>query len=337
MNHEADTTSGWVLHISHCAGTPVDLRWAWPADLTQCDLAQVLSNLDLAAPDRDDMAHGHFELSTGPGPQALAWQHACRVLRCSLNARVLPAGQRVWLQEGDVLEVGLCRMVLQHGAERVAPAQALLPVELTALAAPGMDAGAAPDALDDLLRSSRWADELVQAQASAEVPPLDADTPLSQLAPAEATPPMDALVRDAPEHALQAWHSLYLRRLQAPQEVGTDTAWSGMAQRQEQAGGDPLDALMRQAGERGALSDLLGESVHISTVLAQLDASSGSDVLAPDAPVNVLHLFAPEGWQAPDLNERVPVLNRQEHHGIALDSALPLSEAQTQPEKKSTS
>lgn len=324
--------------VTRCEGEVLAQCWHWPTPQTQVSLARVLVDLALQASDTQEMQHCMLELTAHP--TLIALRQGSQRLRCSLNGQTVETGQLVLLQDGDVLEVGLCRFEIRPAHWRAQPqtqsqSEALSVdawADLTQLAPDAMKTDAPPDALDDLLRNTQRADEWLAAERDAGrvSTVVQVDEP-GQERPGPSAPYAEA---DAPQKLLQAWHALYLRRLESPQEAMAADGWAGVSTQQNHASSDVLDMLMQQAGDGPSLATLLGENAHISSVLAQLDAQGETDLLTPDAPVNVMHLFAPEGWQAPDTQGRVPLLNRQEHHGMALDSVLPMPVAKASSEHK---
>lgn len=346
--HNLSSASGGVqLHITRFEGQALQLRWAWPSDLNKVDLATVLNKLGLPAQAVEEAHHVSFHLAPHQSASSVAVSHNCSQLRCSVNGQKLASNQLVWLQQGDVLDVGLCRLALEATQDSAAaPAPAIDDVDLTSLAS-GVQARSsvdrlldAPDAFDDLLQATPW--RTAAAATDGPAPKVQAQTPSHTPAPTRAqgahaakrfeptaktpvTDIADGLKPKTPDDPLGQWHTQYLRRLQSPNEALHQGEWVGLSEQQQNSHADALEDLMQQSKAGPDLSALLGQDTHINTVLVQLDAHGVNDLFEPPESVNVLHLFAPEGWSAADQSAQVPLLSRQEHHGMALDSAVPLN------------
>lgn len=299
------------LRILRLNGQTLDLDWAWPADLQQVSLAQVFEALALA---QEVDPHTLLELGrcilwaaqSAEGPPSFS--HACQLLRCSHNGQTLSANHRLHLQDDDQIEVGLCRFSVStphlHQAASAASATAA-PSEV------GPDwgalAGTSPQGIADLLGASVLESQMTEALAMA-----DANDPLAR------------------------WHQHYLRHLRFPHEQVQDGAWSAGTSAAAASSGkahawqDPFDTLIKEQ-QRANLSEMLGQGENIGAVLLTLDAQSDQDILSSPTPDNVLHLFAPEHWQAPNENQTLPLLSRIEHHGVALNSAIRSDDMQTAP------
>lgn len=330
MKHQEKSHTTPQVCVTRCEGLVLAQCWRWPEQEARVDLSRVLADLALQVADAQEMLDCQLELTAHP--MLIALRQSSQHLRCSLNGQAVEAGQLVLLQDGDVLEAGLCRFEIKPANWQAQPTTPSIDAwtDLTQLAPTVPETVAAPDALDDLLENTHRADESLAASRTPTAAPMvrpatTVDDPSPQTDATGAN-------NDAAQHSLQAWHALYLRRLESPQEaMGTD-GWAGVATQQSHSTQDVLDMLMQQANEGPDLAALLGENAHISSVLAQLDAHGEKALLTPDEPVNVMHLFAPEGWQAPSMQGRVPLLNRQEHHGMALDSVLFMPVAKTSSE-----
>lgn len=348
MSREHEPSTGLQVHLTRWEGQVLALGCAWPAGQTRVDLGSLLQALDLSEEARQEVQHCRLHRPEA-GAERIGFEHACSVLRCSLNGQVLPAQQLVWLQEGDVLDVGLMRLELRTTPlARTASAAAEAPdeaLDLRSLANEPRHAfdrlapQRAPDAIDDLLRHTPT--EVLDCLAATI--PVEASSAQSEGQEAAkgssaggADVALQALPSDAGEDPLNVWHARYLQRLQSPMTPLAETDWHQTQSRQRLSGHDPMAELMAQADDGLPLAGLLGQSEHISTVLAQLDDRDSSQLLSDPENTNVMHLFAPAGWQEPDAAQ-VPLLTRQEHHGLALDSALALTETPISPNSKTPS
>jgi hypothetical protein len=338
---QSSASGGLQLHITRFEGQALQLRWAWPSKLNKVDLATVLDTLGLAPQAVEEAHHVSFHLAPHQSAASLAVSHNCSQLRCSINGQKLATNHLVWLQQGDVLDVGLCRLALEATQDPApAPAPKIDDVDLTRLAS-GVQARSsvdrlldAPDAFDDLLHATPWrtapaaTDELapqVQVHAPTQLPGAHAAKRREPLAQTPVTDIADGLKPKTLDDPLGQWHTQFLRRLQSPNEALSQGEWVGLSEQQQNSHADALEDLMQQSQTGPDLSALLGQDTHINTVLVQLDAHGVNDLFEPPESVNVLHLFAPEGWSAADQSAQVPLLSRQEHHGMALDSAVPLN------------
>lgn len=354
MNTVTRPANTHVLCITRWQGQAVQWPWVMPEGTEQTDLTRIWHDLALPLD-----PHPEAELCVFHGPshakdQAWAFEHRCEELRCSLNGRLVQHHQRVWLHVDDVLDIGLCRLALQSPPQLGAAPQNTTkasPDDLATWDLTTLDRGAKTDplkpadAFDDLLGSSAWQEDSAATEAASQkLPqtgpqtlPQQPPTPLALLPGAEAASPSaewpvwqakvipDGLTEPTQEQALEQWHALYIRRLQAPYENATQTAWLGMTEQRAGPRVDAMSSLMLQAEEGPNLSTLLGETEHISSVLSQLEEPKDPEWLAATESENVLQLFAPRNWQAPKSAADVPLLSRQEHHGMAIDSAVSLS------------
>lgn len=82
----------------------------------------------------------------------------------------------------------------------------------------------------------------------------------------------------------------------------------------------PLEDLTRHASHYESLYSILGDKVAIDDVMAGLDPLGTQDLLQPDPPQSILHLFAPP-MSTPD-EAALPTLTLREHHVVTADSAF---------------
>ena len=354
------------LVVTRFEGRELSLAWPWPEAQPQVDWASVLLALNLPSQMPQQEALVSFHRGLDPASPALGMEHHSALLQCSLNGQRLPADEWVALEQGDVIELGLFRIEPRwQGAAWAQPAQpaaqAWSDMDLTALASGPVGRSrestmrllAKPDAFDDLLQSSAWSEgsdlpSELAATASSAPTPAPAPKPVAKPAPAAMPASLSALSNPSPspslsasqpqwdavvaaprdEDHLQRWNAQYLRRLQSPLEPLTHDDWAGMAKGSQGPRVDAMDALMQKANDGPEMPQLLGQSDQIGIVLAQLDEHGTSDVMEPPVHTDVMHLFAPAGWRPEQVKEPVPLLSRQEHHGMALDSAVPLQSPQ---------
>lgn len=319
------------LCITHLEGRQLGLDWPGLSGRGHADFFQVLIETGLQ-PDPAvvaDHSRCRFMRGGSADTSGLAFAHTSQTLRCQLNGHSIGAGQQVWLQAGDVLEIGLCRseiksqdlpaatVPLSSGRSAEPMTAAALALDLRDLAASQPSAiHQAPDALLDLLGSGVDHDAPPAPPARPPRPPSHAGT-----APAE-SPRIEPVFERVADEPLSQLHERYLRRLRSPFEQHAESAWSDLMLQGEQANSDPFDQLMEEADKGPDLDHLLGQSAHINAVLVQLDTTGELGILDPDHPESLLHLFAPPEWRAPDTAQALPLLSRQEHHGVALDSAI---------------
>lgn len=328
MTERLSLQTGVLWRLTRCQGQALDLSWPWPDGQDRVCLSALLEDLALPLQPLADEAQVRFHRAWGLEASAVAVEHRCQELRCSLNGQWLPPQQLVWLQQGDVLDVGLYRLELdgrQPDADTPAsplacdPAAAapLADLDLTRLAdAPHrqgppllLPASAAPASLVDLLGR--------QDGQPADDPAIAAMT----AAPARRE-----------DELLDQWHQRYLQRLQSPEAaLRDDEDWAHLSLEEVTHRVDAFDQLKEADGAKSPLAHLLGQNDSIEAVLSQLDAHGPVDLFAQGEPPNVLHLFAPAGWAAAQRHERLPSLTRLEHHGISLDSAVPLGTELRQP------
>ena len=327
-----------LWRVTRHQGQALDLSWPWPQGQDQVRLSALLEDLGLPLQPAAEEAQVRFHRAWGLEASAVAVEHQCHELRCSLNGEVLQPQLLVWLQQGDVLDVGLYRLELacrQAGdddrvadvaADPSAPDAPAEHIDLTLLAdAPHRQGSpllaphaAEPSRLDDLLLRAEPAET---APAAAAVVAAVADLPPTR-----------------EEQLLSQWHARYLQRLQSPEaRLQGDEDWAHLTLEEVANRVDALDELKASEGAETSLSRLLGQRDGIDTVLSQLDAHGPHDLFAPSEPPNVLHLFAPQGWAPTQRHERLPSLTRLEHHGLSLDSAVPLgAELRPSPPDKET-
>lgn len=314
-------TADLRIHITHCQGVSIDEVWVWPAEREQVNLQEVLVPwVDGPEPWLDE-AEKVVLRQEGDAAWSL-WQNS-ELLVCSRNGQLMLAGETVLLQHDDALELGMCALRIKTEPESP-------PREATPLV-PGFDwhqlvdrhvssrlewvqGAVADDAVLHLLHDAMDDSKLENAR----VPGLsDVVEPITQVPPA-VLEPIDQTDED---QALQGLHVQYLKKLKDPLAQAQLPIWQAMAVRQTGLSNDPFQDILDQAEKGPTMPQLLGQSAQIQSVLSQLDTLATSDILTPDKHANVMRLFAPEGLRDEPVY-RVPSLNRQEHHGMALDSAM---------------
>lgn len=290
-----------VLHILRLYGEALNLRWHWPESLPWVNLALVFEVLGLPVQEhtRQELERCTLWPATRAG-ELLSFSHECRTLRCSHNGETVPAGHRLWLQDDDWIEVGLCRWSIR--TQRAVVIEPPIP----ATAAETHEGSAEGAELPPLVA------ELV-AQATGEETDKTADQGLLEI---------DSI------NPLVGWHDRYLHHLQFPHDSGHNMEWSvdgtatGGPYSRDRSLPDPLNSLIDRYANGNSLGEMLGQSEDIGTVLNAMPSQETEDILRAPPVDNVLHLFAPDDWRAPNEQLMLPLLSRMEHHGVALDSAI---------------
>ncbi|PUE24045.1 TagK domain-containing protein [Limnohabitans sp. Jir72] len=318
---EKSIPAGLRLRITHCRGVAVDAVWSWPVGRQQVSVQEVLAVLaELSEPWLEEALK---IVVVQEGENVWRLSQASDLLLCSCNGVPLKVGQTVLLQHHDALELGLChlqvlteperphgvntatvtdfewgQLVTRHGAGRAPSVPDAMPAD------------SVMDLLTDALDAARpqLAPQITQVQ-----PQVRAAVPL------DATPQQTEW--SEAEQAFQGLHAQYLQRLMDPLSPMGLPSWQAMTTHQSGQASDAFQDIIDQAEQGPTMPQLLGQSVQIQSVMSQLDTLAEGDILEPDAHVSVLHLFAPEGLRDA-LTHQVPSLNRQEHHGMALDSAM---------------
>lgn len=319
------------LHVSCFEAQAMQLSWSWPSAEDRTDVGSVLRALALPLQAHGQEHNVELSLVVRAGAQRVMLEHNCVDLRCSLNGRMLQAGERVELRHADVLDVGLCRLEVDMPQ---AALQAYEDVDLRDLAH-GFDGHwqealmlQKADRLDDLLQSS-WEPKGQSASDEASGGVSLTDTPWHEHLQAQITDATDL----SGEKGLEYWHERYLRHLQAPNDQQTLGEWVGPSSVKAVGHTDAYEQLLTQALEGPELATLLGQEEHINAVLAQLGTHDELALLAPDQTDNVMHLFAPDNWKPNDVHQTMPSLTRQEHHMVSLDSVLFSSESPSNKRK----
>ena len=311
--------AGLHLRIIRCEGVALDAVWTWPSGLQQVPLQDVLASLFETPPPWLQEAAKIVLLQDGMD----IWQlrQDSELLLCSCNGRPVRTGQTLLLQHGDALELGLCHLeVKTESTPSPGEATALMPDFDWDQLVSRHGLQQVP-AVRDAIASDEVAHLLPDALDESSPQPSKPSAPEQSIEPLTvASAPALQPLTDA-DQAIQGLHAQYMQRLVDPWSQTDALAWQTMAVRQSGQASDPLQDIMDQAEQGPTMPQLLGQSVQIQSVLSQLDALSGSDILAPDPHVNVMRLFAPEGLRH-EPTHQVPSLNRQEHHGMALDSAM---------------
>ncbi|WP_157462893.1 TagK domain-containing protein [Curvibacter gracilis] len=115
-------------------------------------------------------------------------------------------------------------------------------------------------------------------------------------------------------------HQAYWQYIRQPHAPPDAQDWSKLLAAAPSDKG-AMEDLTHRAANYESLYTLLGDRVAIDDVMAGLDPLGAQDLLQPDPPVSVLHLFAPP-MTAPD-EATLPTLTLREHHVVTADSALP--------------
>lgn len=314
-------STGLRLRITHSRGVAVDAVWAWPAGRQQVPLQEVLAVLGESS--QPWLQEAQKIVVEHEGDDIWRLSQASDLLLCSCNGVPLRRGQTVLLQHLDALELGLCHLqVLTEPERRHGQNMAWvddfewsqLLARHGAGRAPSVPGAAPADAVMDLLQDAL---DVERSQLAPKITRLEPE--VSAAVPLDKTPQQTEL--SEAEQAFQGLHAQYLQRLMDPLSPLGLPSWQAMATHPSGQASDAFQDILDQAEQGPSMTQLLGQSVQIQSVMSQLDTLAGGDILEPDAHVSVLHLFAPEGLRDL-LTHQVPSLNRQEHHGMALDSAM---------------
>lgn len=313
--------AGLRLLITHCQGHALDAVWTWPTGREQVSLQEVLACwVDAAEPWLEEAQKVFLHQES---PEVWSLRQSSQLLLCSCNGQLLRVAETVLLHHNDALELGMCHLQVKTEPDK----------------APGVATALVPDFEWDQLRSrhaTHQVDLVQDAVAADEVLHLlhdaleDAKPQVPSATGVSAAPDASAQ-QSAPEvlkapltdadQTMQGLHAQYLQKLTDPFGQADLSTWQTMAARPSGQVIDPFQDILDQAEQGPTMPQLLGQSVHIQSVLNQLDTLGSSDILSPDAHINVMRLFAPVGLREEPMHQ-VPSLNRQEHHGMALDSAM---------------
>ena len=333
------------------AGYDVDLAVAWDASPVPIPDAQ------RAAMAQCRIGQAARASGTAPSDAGPWWvANGSAGLACTVNQQRVRPDETLGLNEGDVLELGLMRFVVERQAQPAVEAPLhyngfeltnLLQIERTgnpvdaftdparSLASPqSIDTheSAFSDIADVAWRLDAAAPEAVRGQgatslaASSEM--LDAES-----APgAVGTNEPDAGGNDLPEtraaDPLQRLHAQYLRLMHNPHEVAPIDDWNPALSRASGKASELEDLTLRAVGF-DSLYDILGQGGTIGTVLEGLDTLSDYELLGAEPGVDVLRLFAPAGLATRESG--LPGLTRREHHMLSADSAAHLEQSASPP------
>ena len=333
------------------AGRDVDLAVAWDASpvpvpdaqraaMAQCRIGHAAQTSDTARSDAGPwwVANGSAELA------------------CTVNQQRVRHDETLGLNEGDVLELGLMRFVVERQAQPAVEAPLhyngfeltnLLQIERTGnpvdaftnsaqthASRPLIDAHERPfsDIADVAWRLDAVAPEVVRGQdatslaASSEMPSAKGDPG------AVGSNELDAGGNDLPEaravDPLQRLHAQYLRLMHNPHEVAPLDGWNPELARASGKASELEDLTLRAVGF-DSLYDILGQGGTIGTVLEGLDTLSDYELLGAEPGVDVLRLFAPAGLAMRESG--LPGLTRREHHMLSADSAAHLEQSASPP------
>lgn len=315
---------GPSLYLLHWQGLPIGHAWTWPEKMDVLHLDELMRTAGLTLA-QDMQADAQFwTLRRDSNHPDIPWQlsHQCSTLQCTHNGKILPRGQSIALQEGDFFEAGLCRLGLLYAPlPSIAQASNMQgegePLyDLTILADQHV-----PAWFND--SRSPESDHSLFELLGQEQPerPHDKESPAQAMAEGNS---MGVELKDGapqPDPILQSLHAAYLRHLQDPLGSAQQDDWAAV-KTLSRSQTDPLAELKQRGQAKTTLSDLLGLHDGIHHVIEQLPIQGPMDILAQTKPDNVMHLFAPPAWQT-NQQRQVPAVNRQDHHGLALDSAMP--------------
>lgn len=320
------------LYLLHWQGQAVEHAWHWPetADVVHLDELMRSAGLSVPADMQADAKHWTVRRDLKDPQNHWQFSHQCNSLQCTHNGKIFPRGQRVALQDGDLMEAGLCRLALLNPQTRQPLQPSNQPVD--------------DESLNDLTRLAQqhapsWLNHTTAQPSDLHLFELLGQAPSShdqgkastQSTETQSEPwHIDVDLKDGelqPDPLLQSLHTAYLQYLQDPLSSPQQDDWA-VTQLLSKTYTDPLAELKQRGQDKTTLSDLLGLHDGIEQVIEQLQSQGPIDILTPTKPDNVMHLFAPQAWQ--DKHPRqVPAVNQQDHHGLALDSAMPWHLAHT--------
>lgn len=325
-------------------GREVDLTAAWAA-----------SPVPVPDEQRAAMAHcriGHAGPEAGDGMGWSVTNHSAELV-CVINQQRVRRGDTRRLIEGDALELGLMRFVVERCEPALAPEPVpavynefeltnLLLIERTgnpvdAFGRSGANADPVTGAGDSRADASRSSRQLIDAHDSPFSDIADMAYRLDVVAPDAARAEegsdtaADAVTDAAADEVLDVkgpdlmrrLHAQYLRLMRNPHEVEPVGEWNPELARVPSRN-NALEDLTQRAIGFDSLYDILGHGGTIGTVLEGLDTLTHCDLLGAEPGVNVLRLFAPADLlvQASGL----PNLTRREHHLLSADSAAHLEQ-----------
>jgi hypothetical protein len=304
------------LRMVHSQGVLADV--VVPLDAGRAlALTGVLAASPVAIPSDQQAAAAHCRIVDEgrlPDGHAIWWLiNQSAELRCGINGQPIAQGERARLNEGNVLDIGMTRCVVETTEPALRPTDGVL----DDMPAPGQADPAPGFQLADLLTEHA---DAVQYPASAvsDASPHDIADAGQETAPSSETT-TQAPESDEARQLIGALHAEYLRLLRDPRGFAPTQEWS--PHRGSPEHGNAVGELQGDEGRRDGLYDLLGADDAMASVLAGLDSLGEHDLLEPEAHVDVLRLFAPH-----DLREErhpVPELTRREHHVLTADSAAP--------------
>jgi len=304
-------------------GHDLDLTAAWDAS-------------PVPVPDEQRAAMAQCRINPAgalPNGGAMWWlTNGSATLVCVVNQQRVRQGETLRLNDGDALELGLMRFVVERCEAAFAPepipALALAPApapapdndfELTNLMLIG-STGHPVDARDNPFS------DIVDMAYRLDVADVAPDTPKAQNG--TDTIAGDELLDVKGPDLMRRLHAQYLRSMRNPNEVEAVDAWSPELARAP-GKNTALEDLTQRAIGFDSLYDLLGHGGTIGTVLDGLDTLTHYDLLGAEPTVNVLRLFAPADLVVQ--GSGLPDLTRREHHMLSADSAAQLEQVPPSP------
>lgn len=295
--------------------------WKAPQPFCDTSFAEVLHTLDITSPDVLEQARTITLRPIGDS-DAGVWWLCCGSsdLVCTWNGKPLLDDQQVRMGDGDEIEVGFTRFQVVLNTDQ------------------SLDSVSTPikDSLFELsdLDGSRWvhlgAEQLQRSDSDISDLLVDTEPDLSQ----QADEPIQQAIGNAPsQDPLQNLHADYLRRLRSPFHTDPIDAWQDIERAERTSSQDAFVSLMKAAGPRPGLDDLLGQSHRIEDVMAGFNGLGDRNILAPEKFESVFYLFAPKEFVTAKplllvdatvaLDFVLPAITQREHHSLSLDSAMP--------------
>jgi hypothetical protein len=279
---------------------------------------------------------GHWQLLNGS-----------YTLTCVLNGERVSGGCSVRIAEGDCLELGLLRFVVEQSNGEAAGIESIprefhrsSPVEQDELssfdlrdlagdadggsvAAAGLDGSfAAPFGMFSLTGDRPASSTPDVLSALLGDPARSLEQPQSGVIAPPASPRADG-----PRTLLEELYDEFVRVVRDPGELAGRADWEGLLTTELEPA-PSLDDLRKQAEPYALLRDVLLPRKGIDRLIEEFEPLAPSGLLDTVEPDDVLGLFAPE--LARDAKKALPDLTRREHHAVSPDSHLRIGAARAE-------
>lgn len=303
------------LRLVRSHGNPADAVLSVPTEGAGLGSAFAL---DVEAPDDEHRRQADL---CRIGLQGRIWHlsNEGHSLACALNGERVPAGAVLPVSDGDVLELGLLRFIVEVAVAAEADVAAF---DLRDLAPTSNRAEDPFGALDiDGARPQTVADPL--AVLLGELPLVNVRTVKEQ---ATISPTVQVTGTGSSDALFNDLHDGFVRAVRDPARLGDSTMWeSGHALLDESTTNTFEDLTRHAVAAYPLVRDLLHGREKLDQTLDGF-ASLGSVSLEAEKPDEVLRLFAPE--LAHGAKTAIPSLTRREHHALSPDSPMPVERVQ---------